>query len=156
MRIWRGKELEHNGNYGAITLFIESSEPDLDVVEQILAYNPDITTLYFGAGELSVRYWDWVKGLPKFKDKYKIMIECSNHRLVPNHVSEYFDVIICRYKNYNLADDVSYLDKLQIKIREKERVYIAPAKKFEFTDIREVAKGQYSSDLELYNDAEEE
>ena len=69
MRVWYGIDKEFNPMYGKLTLFVESKNPDVDVIVSLLDYydDLDIKCIYFGAGEVDIENWDFIKELYKLR-----------------------------------------------------------------------------------------
>ncbi len=146
MRIWRGIEAEHNFNFGKPTLFVESENPNLDVVKAVLSAEPDIVSIYFGAGEVDITNWKWIDDLDYLFGRYSILLECSISNIPPIEVCEVFDFIIVRSRWYDIFDN------MQIKIRDDENVYIAGISKFKRNSLIGLKDNRYSSDILLYED----
>lgn len=148
MRIWKGIDEEHNGNVGRMTLFIESANPDLNIVESVLQYHTDVKALYFGAGEVDVLGFDFITKLTALKKSYNVLflLECSYENAVKYDIRSYFDFVIMRIKMDSIFGNE------QLKLRTKERIYIKNVVEFESNSLSTLNDGQYINDIELYND----
>ena len=148
MRLWKGIDEEHNGNFGVMTLFVESVNPDIDIIESVLNENKDIKALYFGAGETEVQQFDFLKKLGNLKEQYGVitLLEFSYEDIVTKDVRLYFDYTILRINVNKLARNE------QIKVRTDNFVYIYPLTEFRVNSLITLHNGQYLEDIELYNE----
>ena len=146
MRIWKGIEQEHNGNFGISTLFVESENPCLPIIENILNNDRNINVVYFGAGEIDITDWKFISDLQEFKMKYgvDVVLECSLVNL-PNDYSV-FDKCVIRIAINNV------LCNAEIKLRTKNTVYICGINRFKSNSINSVVDGMYSEDILLYDE----
>lgn len=147
MRIWKGIDEEHNGNFGVMTLFIESVNPDIAVVESVLEENKDVRALYFGAGEIDVQQFEFLPKLKRLKEQVgmKIILECSYENIVSKNVRLYFDQIVLRLHIPQIVGTE------RIKVRTDNFVYIYPLPQFSVNSTIMLRNGQYFEDVELYN-----
>lgn len=151
MRIWYGIDREHNPSYGLMTLFVESKCPDIDKILHILSnLDVGIECVYFGAGEVDITDWEFVENLYKIPEtsgfKVKIVVESS--KPLPQYVVNDFDVVILRMPVSCISNNV------YIKYRSDISVGIAKALDFKCNSLFDLQNGQYSCDVEVYNDEE--
>ncbi len=152
MRIWYGVDREHNPSYGLMTLFVESTNPDIDKIviimsNLIVVHKIGIECVYFGAGEVNIVDWNFLDRLYEISDSFKVVIESSE--ILPQYVINYFDAVILRLPVSRIADNV------YIKYRTDISVGIIKASKFEVNSLYDLRNGQYSCDTEIYNDTED-
>ena len=148
MRIWKGIDAEHNSNVGKMTLFVESENPDLAVVELILKQHPDIKAIYFGAGEVDILQFTFINKLHALRKRYGILLlmECSYDNMITYDIRSYFDVVVLR-----IPVDSIYGNE-QIKLRTGTQVYIRGINDFKNNSLATLKNGQYLNDIELYKD----
>lgn len=147
MRVWYGIDREHSPSYGLMTLFVESSNPDIDKIINILSeLNVGITCVYFGAGEVDILDWEFIDRLYKVSDAFTVVVESS--KLLPQYVVRYFDAVILRLPVSCVSNNV------YIKYRTPISVGIARAIDFEANSLFDLHDGKYSCDVEVYNDKE--
>ncbi len=143
MRMWYGVDVEHNPSYGKLTLFVESSNPDVNIVFDILTIIPDnIECIYFGAGEVDILNWSFLDNLDIFPDIFMLGVESSVE--VPKCAVDRFDFIILRthipYKS----------NKINFKYRTDDEVGLINLDKFNTTLLDTLSDGQYAGDVEVY------
>ena len=145
MRIWYGIDREYSPCHGLMTLFVESAKPDIDTVVAVLSdINVGIECIYFGAGEVDIVDWEFLVDIYKVSDSFKIVVESSEP--VPVYLGKYFDSVILRLP-------VSYIsDNVYIKYRSDVSVGIAKATDFKSNSLFDLHDGQYSCDVEVYNE----
>ena len=147
MRIWYGVDKEYSPSFGLMTLFVESSCPNVTKIVDILStVNVKIECVYFGAGEVDVLDWEFLEDLYKLSNVFKVVIESS--RSLPQYVVKYFDVVVLRLPVSCIANNV------YIKYRSDISVGIAKALDFKNNSLFSLKDGQYSGDVEVYNDEE--
>jgi len=145
MRIWYGVDVEHNLSYGYITLFVESENPDIDKILGILINNNlGIESIYFGAGEVDVKNWDFLNRLREISNTFIVGIETSTP--LPQSVINQFDFVIFRLPIPCVSD------KIYFKYRTENEVGISSILNFSTNSLTDLKDGQYSNDVELYSE----
>lgn len=143
MRIWIGKDVEHNPSYGKMTLFVESSNPDIDIVLDVFnSIHDQVEAVYFGAGEVDIENWTFLPMLHKFPSEVILGLEMS--KPVSRFICVNFDFVIYRLPLLYVPNN------LYIKYRSTQ-VGIVSINEFKSNDILDLKNGQYSCDVELYN-----
>lgn len=143
MRIWMGKDVEHNPSFGKMTLFVESSNPDIDIVFDVFnSVHDQVEAVYFGAGEVDIENWTFIGMLHKFPSRVMLGLEMSQP--MSRSICARFDFVIYRLPL------VSVPDNLYLKYRSTQ-VGIVSINEFKSNDILDLKDGQYSCDVELYN-----
>lgn len=143
MRIWIGKDVEHNPSYGKMTLFVESSNPDMDIVLDVFnSIHDQVEAVYFGAGEVDIENWTFLSVLYKFPSEVILSLEMS--KPVSRFICANFDFVIYRLPLLYVPNN------LYIKYRSTQ-VGIVSINEFKSNDILDLKNGQYSCDVELYN-----
>ena len=147
MRMWYGIDREHNPSYGLMTLFVESDNPDIDIIVKVLSEcNVGIDCVYFGAGEVDILNWEFLNELYKISDAFKVGVESSEP--VPAYFGKYFDFVILRLPVFYVSRNV------YIKYRSDTSVGICNAVNFTNNSLEDLKDGKYSCDVEVYNDEE--
>lgn len=145
MRIWYGIDVEHNLSYGHMTLFVESENPDIDkILNILLESNLGIEYVYFGAGEVDIKNWDFLDKLSEIADAFIVGLETSIP--ISPAVMHYFDFIIFRLPIPKVSD------KIYIKYRADSEVGIAKLDRFLSTSLLDLRGGQYKGDVEIYRE----
>ena len=145
--MWYGIDREYSPVHGLMTLFVESNNPDIDTVIQVLSeLNVDIECIYFGAGEVDITNWEFIDSLYKLSDTFKVVVE--SFKLVPQYATQYFDAVILRLP-VSCASKNTY-----IKYRSNMTVGIMKASEFKCNSLFDLQDGQYSCDIEVYNEGE--
>ena len=145
MRIWYGREVEHNSNFGRMTLFVESENPNIDTILKILTeLDVGIECIYFGAGEINITDWTFLASLYKISDAFIVELETSDY--LSSDIIKYFDHIIFRFPIPCVTD------KLFIKYRTDTEVGISALSNFNTTSLLTLHHGQYDSDVEVYKE----
>ena len=145
MRLWCGKDVEYNPGYGIMTLFVESNNPDIDKIVNILSDNDyNIGIIYFGAGEVDIKNWEFLSDLHKLSDIYIVALESSAS--VPDEVINMFDFVIFRMCIPKISNNV------YIKCRTDTEVGITNSLNFRVNSLMGLSDGQYSGDIEIYKE----
>ncbi len=144
MRIWCGVDVEHNPGNGKMTLFVESDNPNIDTILDVLrSSNYGVSYVYFGAGEVDIKNWKFLDRLSEISDMFIVGIESS----IPlsEEIIKKFDYVIFRFPISCVLDNV------YIKYRTPDIVGITSVLNFETNRLDNLSNGQYENDLELYN-----
>lgn len=145
MRMWYGREVEYNPNFGKMTLFVEAESPNIDTILEILSnLNVGIDCIYFGAGEVNVSDWTFLKSLYKISDAFIVELETSDY--LPAHIIRYFDHVIFRIYIPCVTDTVS------IKYRASTEVGVSKLSNFNKTSLLTLNCGQFDTDVEVYKE----
>lgn len=144
MRIWYGIDVEHNPMFGKMMLFVESENPDIDIVLNCLTtLNVGIDGVYFGAGEQDIKDWSFLDRLDEVSDAFVVCIETSVP--ISKDIGSKFDFVILRLS-------ISYIsDNIYIKYRTPETVGLVNSSAFEPTELRTLYDNKYLGDIEIYN-----
>lgn len=145
MRMWCGVDVEHNLSYGHMTLFIESENPDIDKILAILIGNNfGIESVYFGAGEIDVKDWEFLNRLCEISDTFIVGIETSTP--LPDFIINRFDFVIFRLPISCVSD------KIYFKYRANNEVGLSHISNFSTNSLVGLQNGQYLDDIELYRE----
>lgn len=148
MRIWVGIDVEHTPLYGKQILFVESVNPNIDKVIEILSNHQfNIFGIYFGAGEVDIENWEFLSSLYKISD-YTIAVETSKYLNEETITNADLDLIIYRVPIERVSD------KVYIKYRAPKEVGVSSLHGFKTTSLYTLNDGKYAGDIELYNDEE--
>lgn len=147
MRIWSGIDVEHNPSYGKQTLFVESKSPNIDKIMDILSKsNLGISCVYFGAGEVDVEHWEFLKSLYKLSSRFLVGIESSI--FLPKSIIDKFNFVVFR------VPVTEFSDKVYIKYRTEDSVGLSSLYRFSSTSLVTLRNGKYKGDIEIYRDKE--
>lgn len=148
MRIWVGIDVEHTPLYGKQILFVESANPNVDKVIEILSnHRLNIFGIYFGAGEVDIENWEFLSSLYKISN-YVIAVETSKYLNEETINNADLDLIIYRVPIERVSD------KVYIKYRALKEVGVSSLHGFKTTSLYTLNDGKYAGDVELYNDEE--
>lgn len=147
MRIWSGLDVEHNPSYGRLTLFVESKNPNIDKILDILSTsNLRISCIYFGAGEVDIECWEFLESLHKLSALFLVGIETST--FLPKSIVDKFNFVVVR------VPVAEFSDKVYIKYRANDSVGLSPLYRFDPTSLVTLKDGKYKGDIEIYRDKE--
>ena len=159
MRCWVGTELENNLNYGNKTLFVEANIVHTASLIQLLTRLDDesynITSVYFGAGEVPLYKLALTDKQYKFLKNYFIIIECEPQHLqfILDRYQYIADNIVVSHRIPEDSQQVQ-LSKISVKFRTFDTVEIRNQNKAEFiTDLSTLNNGLFSDvDKLVYDD----
>lgn len=89
IRIWKGKEVEPNGNIGRMTVFVETNVVNNKVLDELLVVleeHQDIESIYFGAGEVDIG-----------------AVNVSNTLRYRNTLDPYYKYVECEIDNFDAS-----------------------------------------------------
>lgn len=149
MRIWCGKDIEHNLGYGIMTLFVESENPDINKISEILSEcDYGVSNVYFGAGEVDITNWEFLDSLYKISDAFVVGIETSQY--ISEDIIELFDFVVFRIRIPNEWNNLN--NKVYMKYRTDDKVGVMDISKFKVTSLDTLNNGQYENDVEIYRE----
>lgn len=155
LKIWKGKELE-GIDKGTQTMFVSGSTLYCGKIVEALALHSDCKRVYLGGGRIDVEEIFGYDELVRYTaiKKINIVVECSYEGLktLPRCLFEDTDKLIVRMFD-ELLQHLSSTD--QIKVDTGKKVYIAELGTMIFTDLKNLNKDMFSSDVLVYDESEE-
>lgn len=123
MRCWLGTEVEHNLNYGNLTLFVDSSVVSASKLIQILNDNNLINiSIYFGANQNNLICLSATnEELDYLKNNYKLIVEVTEKFMTSIDYRLFDNVILTQLNNYSELIPTNVSLKLKDK---KDCVYV--------------------------------
>ena len=155
IKIWKGKELE-GVDKGVQTMFVSGSTIYCTKIIEFLEQHPDCKRVYLGGGRIDVEeIFDYNK-LADYTSKKKIdiVLECSYEGLktLPRILFDSTDKLIVRMYN-ELLGLLSSSD--QVKVDTGKNVYIVEMGQMIHTDLNDLNKDMFASDVLVYDESEE-